>query len=355
MKKILELTKNLIKLKTTPDNPLILEEALDLAIQDLKKFTIERFDHNNVKSVLVYNRKKRPKKFKIILNGHIDVVAGKEYQYTPKVVGNKLYGVGSMDMKASVAALVTVFKDVADTVSYPLGLQLVTDEEIGGFDGTKYQVDMGVRSDFVLAGEPTNFDIVYKAKGILIVRISTKGTSAHGAYPWRGKNSIWAMNKFLNSLEKKYPIPKKEEWVTTVNVSMIETSNTSLNKVPDDCTISLDIRFVEKNADSIIKNLKKIMPKGFKLTILENEPALQTAPDNMYIQSLKQTCEEVLGKKIPLRGANGTSDARHFARVNCPGIEFGPIGGDIGGDNEWADIPSMEKYYQILRNFLLSH
>ncbi len=353
MKEILELTKQFISIRSIPEDPKSLSKALDLATSKLKGYKIERFNHNGVKSVLVYNSKTRPKKFKIMLNGHLDVVPGKDYQYIPKVNGNRLYGVGSMDMKASVATLITVFKEVADKVDYPLGLQLVTDEEIGGFDGTKYQVDKGVRAEFVIAGEPTNFDIVYKAKGIIVLRISAKGKTAHGAYTWRGDNSIWKMNEFLNVLKKKYPIPKKEQWITTVNLSTIETSNKSFNKVPDDCVINLDIRYVGKEADSIIKDIKKLMPKEFKLEVLEKESALLTDKNNKYLKALEKTSTKILKKAIFLRGANGTSDARHFAKVNCPGIEFGPIGGDIGGENEWADIPSMEKYYKILRDFLL--
>ena len=30
---------------------------------------------------------------------------------------------------------------MANKVDYPLGLQLVTDEEVGGFNGTKYQIE----------------------------------------------------------------------------------------------------------------------------------------------------------------------------------------------------------------------
>jgi di/tripeptidase len=40
--------------------------------------------------------------------------------------------------------------------------------------------------------------------------------------------------------------------------------------------------------------------------------------------------------------------------VNCEGVEFGAIGGGAGSDDEWIDIPSLEKYHNILKTFLLS-
>ena len=327
---------------------------MELALSHVKEYTIERFENNGVKSALVYRASKRPKKFKIILNGHLDVIPGKESQYAPQIKGKRLYGVGSMDMKANVACLIMAFKEMADKVNYPLGLQLVTDEEIGGFDGTKYQIEKGVRADFVIAGEPTNFDIVNKAKGVMRVNISTKGKTAHGAYPWRGENAIWKMNEFLNILKKKYPIPSQQKWITTINLSRIETSNQAFNKIPDDCAIGLDIRYIPEDAATIVKDIKKIVPKGFVLDIISKDPAMITSNENEYIKILQKESKQIIKKNIILRGAQGTSDARHFGQVNCAGIEFGPIGQGIGSDNEWVDIPSLEKYYQILKNFLLT-
>jgi len=346
--KILQLTEKFISIRSTSDNPKALEEILELSLSYLKGFTIERFEKNGVKSALIYNSKTRPKKFKIILNGHLDIIPAKKSQFVPKVIGNKLYGAGSMDMKGSVACLILAFKAVATKVTYPLALQLVTDEEVGGFDGTKYQIEKGIRSDFVIAGEPTNFDIVNKAKGVLLVKISAKGKSAHGAYPWKGENAIWRMHEFLNSLRAKYPTPSKEKWGTTINLARVETNNRAFNKIPDECTAWLDIRFIPEDTNTILANIKQLLPRRFVLEVVKQEPTLLTEENNEYIKKLAGVAKQITGRKIIIRGANGTSDVRHFAKVQCPGIEFGPLGEGIGSDHEWISIPSMEIYYQIL-------
>lgn len=351
---IISLTKKMIAIKSIAENPQALEKVLELALADLKGFTIERFERNGVKSALVYVSKKRPKKFTVILNGHLDVIPGKEHQYTPQIVGNKLYGAGAMDMKANVACLISVFKLMAPTVSYPLGLQLVTDEEIGGFDGTKYQIEKGVRADFVLAGEPTNFDIVHQAKGILLVKVLARGKTAHGAYPWRGENAILLMNDFLNRLMKAFPTPSKEVWATTVNVSRVATSNQAFNKIPDDCLVELDARYIPKDAKTIVKQFRALLPKGCVLEIVANEPALATDARDSFIKALQVSGEQSLKKELIMRGANGSSDARHYARVGGAGIEFGPVGGGIGSDKEWVSVSSLETYTKILIHFLQS-
>ncbi|MCX6819954.1 MAG: M20/M25/M40 family metallo-hydrolase [Candidatus Adlerbacteria bacterium] len=349
---ILNLAQEFVSIPSNPDNTEALATILNLALSKLSNFTIERFERNGATSALVYVGPVRPKKFKVLLNGHLDIIPGKPEQYTPVVKGKRLYGVGVMDMKANLASMLYAFAETAHKVSYPLGLQLVTDEELGGFDGTKYQVEQGVRADFVLTSEPTNFDIVYKARGIIWLKISSRGKTAHGAYPWRGENAIWTMHEFLAALKKQYPIPTKEKWVTTVNVAKIETNNQSLNKIPDDCTVSLDIRYIPEDTN-VLQKIKKLLPKGFSMEVLTDEPALDTDSNNSYIQALQGVSSKILKKKITKRGAFGSSDARHFGRYKCPGIEFGPIGEGIGSDNEWVDIPSLEKFNTILTTFLL--
>ncbi|MCD5409426.1 MAG: M20/M25/M40 family metallo-hydrolase [Methanocellales archaeon] len=351
---IVALTKKFISIKSTPENSKDLEGILNLALSNLKEYTIERFEHGGVKSALIYNTRHRPKKFKIILNGHLDIIPGKERQYAPRVHGSRLYGVGAMDMKASVACLIIAFKEVANKIDYPLGLQLVTDEEIGGFNGTKHQIDKGVKADFVIVGESTGLNIENETKGILWVKISAKGKAAHGAYPWKGENAIWDMYRFLNQVEKKYPLPKKEEWITTVNLANIETKNQTFNKIPDYCEVWLDVRYIPEDGVNIVNNIKRLLPKGFGLTVIAKEPALSTDENNHNIKLLKATIKQTTRKQARILCAHGSSDARHFVRVGCPAIEFGPSGGGMGADNEWVDIPSLEKYYQTLRNFLMS-
>lgn len=353
LNKILQLSKEFIFIKSISGNSKALEEVLDLALLNLKEFTIEKFNKNEVKSALIYNATKRPEKFNVILNGHLDVNPGKKHQYKPKVIGDKLYGIGSMDMKSNVACLIMAFKEVAKKVDYPIALQLVTDEQTGSLYGTKYQVDEGVRANFVIAGETTNFNIVNKTKGVIWVKISTKGETAHSAYPWKGKNSIWKMNEFLNKLKKKYSLPHNEVWKSTVNVSHIGTSNNSFNKIPDDCEIWLDVRYIPEDKAIILDQLKSLIPKGFSMSVVFEESPLFVNENNKYIKALQSSAKNVIAHKISLYSAHGTSDTTYYAKINCPAVEFGPIGVTGNTNDEYINIPSLKMYYQILTNFLL--
>ena len=103
---------------------------------------IERFEQNGSPSLLAYYGTKRPERFKVLLNGHVDVVAGDRTQFEPFIANERLYGRGSLDMKVAALILTHAFCEAAGRVPYALGLQIATDEEPGGYDGAKYQLSL---------------------------------------------------------------------------------------------------------------------------------------------------------------------------------------------------------------------
>jgi succinyl-diaminopimelate desuccinylase len=351
---ILKLSKDFIKIESISENPQALEKILDLALSNLKEFTIEKFSSNGIPSALIYNTDKRPEKFKVILNGHLDVIPGKKLQYKPKLINNKLYGVGSMDMKSNVVCLLLAFKEIAKKVNYPIALQIVTDEQCGSINGTKYHVDQGVNANFVIVGETTNFNIVNKSKGVIWLKVSTKGKSSHSAYPWNGNNSILKMHSLLDEIVSKYPLPHKEVWETTVSVSNIKTTNNMFNKIPDECEIWLDIRYISKDKNNILNSIKKLIPNDFDIDIVFDEPVCTIDNNNKYVKLLQQTGQNILKNEILLYGSHGTSDTTYYNRIGIPAVEFGPVGETGNTHDEYIDVKSLEKYYQILVTFLLN-
>ncbi len=349
--KVINLSKDLIKIKSVEGLNNNLEEALSICLKYLKNYKIKIFEKNGIKSALISN--KSSKKFKIILNSHLDVIPGKEKLYKPRIKQGKIFGVGALDMKVAAASSIVIFTEIAKNLNYPIGLQLVTDEEVGGFNGTKYQLEKGIKADFVIIGEPTNLDIEYEAKGICWLNIECIGKNAHSAYPWKGNNAILKMNNFLNKLFKKYPSPKKEKWLTTINISGIKSFNDAYNKIPDKCEIKLDIRYIpeEKN---IIEKIKKITPKDFIVKEIFYEPPFKTNKNNLYIKKLKKISKKILNKQIKLKKGYGSSDLRHFYLYNIPGVEFGLVGKGMGENIEYVDIKSIKYYIDILKNFLTS-
>ncbi len=329
-------------------------KALEVVKKYLDGFTVKQFEKDGVESLLFFNQPTIPKEFTVILNAHVDVVSAKEKQYTPRIDGDRLYGRGAYDMKAAAAAEIIAFAHIAKSVHYPLGLQLVTDEEIGGFKGTKYQVEQGIKAQLVLVGETSSdFSLGIRAKGILWVNIRFTGKSAHGAHPWSGDNALWTVQKFLTQVKEKYPIPQREAWQTTVNVASIETTNKTYNKVPDDALLRMDVRYIpEEGLSATEKTLRSLLPSGSTMEMVVQEPAHATDTSNPFVERLSKIVAQELGKEPKIVSKHGASDLRHFPKA--AGIEFGPVGEGPHTDSEWVSISSLETYYQILRKFLLS-
>ncbi len=330
-------------------------DVLQIAKKELSDFSFTPYASNGYPSLL-YTNTPDTKQFKIILNAHLDIVPGLQTQFRPYVQDGKLYGRGAYDMKAAAAVMVLLYREVAETLPFSLGLQITTDEESGGLNGTLHQVNEGVRAEFVITGESgSNFRIIHESKGMLHLKLISKGVASHSAYPWRGRNAIIQMYQALEEIHKIYPPLTEEKYQTSINITHISTPQSSKHTVtPDVCEAILDVRYLPNEHDSVIKTIRSIMPEKIGFEILLHTPPHVTDSNNEYIHHLKELTRDLLHKDTALIKQHATSDARHFTSVNCAGVEFGPVGYGQHDDNEWVDINSLENYYKILQSFLKS-
>ena len=84
LKKIVTLSKKFISIESVAKNQKELDHILTLALSEVKDFNIKLFEKNGVKSALIFNKETLPKRFKVILNGHLDVTPGKKTSIPPK-------------------------------------------------------------------------------------------------------------------------------------------------------------------------------------------------------------------------------------------------------------------------------
>lgn len=355
MDQVTDLALRLMKINSIADNPQGLKDVLSLAGQELERdFAMELFEKNGIPSLLVSNTPRPVRNFKLLLNAHLDVVPGAVEQFQPYEKNGRLYGRGSYDMKSAAAAMIVLFRETAKLCDFPVGLQLVTDEEVFSTNTTQHQINQGVRADFVVTGENSDLKIKHMAKGIFWFKLKARGQTAHGGYPWLGDNALWRLLKALEGLKKHYPLPKGPVWATTLNLAKVETNNTTFNKVPDEATAYIDMRYVPQEKEKIEEKVKKLLPPDIELEVMYTAHVHYTDPANPYLKHLERQIQTVTGKKAQLQAAHATSDIRFYNAVGCDGVEFGPKGKNQHADNEWVDLASLEDYYHILKKFLLS-
>lgn len=353
IEEIVALTEKLIQIPSVTGDTEKSVEVLQVVKKELADHAVTPFVEHSFPSLLYSNQ--NTDKFKVILNAHVDVVPGEPGQFVPEIKDGKLYARGAYDMKGAAAVMIKVFNDLADQVDYPLGLQIVTDEEIAGGSCTLNQLKHGVRTELAVIGEcSSNLDIVHETKGLVQANLVASGTTAHGAYLWRGQNAILKMYEAINIIQQHYPTPKEETNETTINISKIGTSNQTWNKVPEDCVATLDIRFNKNDKDTIVDALKSLLPEGVTLEIEQIRNAHYSDPNSTLIQTLHQVTKEVTGREHKIRNTYGGSDTMFFSQYGCDAVEFGPVGHGQHSGTEWVSIQSLADYYQILKKFLLS-
>ncbi|RIW35658.1 M20 family peptidase [Bacillus salacetis] len=292
---------------------------------------------------------------KVIFNGHVDVVSGHEDQFIPREKNGKIYARGAADMKAGVACMMEAMVALKDkNLNTKIQLQIVSDEEIGGFNCTGYLVEEGYTGDFVICSEPTQLGVALQAKGVLRLNVEVDGVPAHGSRPWEGKNAIEkafeAHTKikalpFLQESSEYYPTP-------SLNLAMIEGGDV-FNKVPEKCTLKYDIRYLpEQTKDQITKQIEKAVD-GSVFVSMFSKP-VRTEMDDAYVKKIKAAVERHTGEDAVFFGQHGSADTQFFAQLDIPAIEFGPIGENWHGNDENVDINSLYLYHSMLVDFAKS-
>ncbi len=359
---LIEQTKRLVAIPSTADNPAALGQAVDFVADIVAKVpgvTVERFEKNGKPSFLAYRGTMRPEKFAILLNAHVDVVPGRPDQFQAVEKDGRLYGRGVLDMKGTTLVLADLFCQLVNEVPYSLGLQIVSDEEIGGYGGVHHQIQQGVRADFVVMGEYANEpDTIYNAaRGLCWVEILFKGKTAHGGHLWHGQNAVIKAGDFAGEVLARYPTPDAPTWTTTASIASLSTPNDTYNKVPDSAVLKIDFRFTQKdpvfqNEASVRAFIASIDPDAELLAIPVFEPAVYVDQLNPYVQGLDAAFRRTTTRLPQYGWRPASSDGRHFALVGNDSVEFGLYGGGSHSDYEYVELSSFAEYQAVMREFL---
>jgi succinyl-diaminopimelate desuccinylase len=290
----------------------------------------------------------------VIWHGHLDVVPAREGQFTPRMEGDRLIGRGAYDMKGALAAMMCALKDVAAQEAVRVRFLCVPDEEAE--DVTRRSTDAlikeGLRGDFALTGEPTDLHIGVQAKGVLAVRVAVSGIAAHGSTPWLGDNAILKAHDVFRRIET-LPFSRESSDLfdrPSINLARIMGGD-AFNKVPDLCTMDVDIRYLpNQDPGDILAQIRAIGDLEIIKTF--NRGPAVVSRRNAYVLALREAVGRSIEGEALSVGRDGASDANSFLDVGVPAVEFGPIGGGHHGPDEWVSISSLALYRRALSDFV---
>jgi len=187
----------------------------------------------------------------LALVSHLDVVPpGKGWTrepFAPTLEGSRLYGRGSGDAKASVAAMLCAAKDVADGGGPDVGRLLVL---LGYGEETKHTtMEQAVETAGPIAaavvGEPTNLEFAVAQRGLMMVDLLAEGDQRHAGYAAADgafRNAALVLARDLLKLdglfaERSHPVLGH----TTATPTMLD-AGVSRNVTPPVAKAILDIR-----------------------------------------------------------------------------------------------------------------
>jgi succinyl-diaminopimelate desuccinylase len=293
---------------------------------------------------------------KILLHGHADVVPGEEEQFEAYEQNDELYGRGVYDMKGALAAMMCAVEDLhAVGCEATVELLIVPDEEreYGGPKGAEILIQNGHTGDFLITGEPTDFHIGVQAKGVLDLRVTLRGKSAHGSRPWLGENAVLlAYEHYKRVLELPFAKERSDFFpYPSINMARIIGGDVA-NRVPDRCTYDLDIRYLpEQDPEEIARQIRSIDLPAEVEVLFSHEPTY-VSRRNPFVKTLREVAARHFHGNPVGVGRHGASDIVYFQRAGVPGVEFGPMGGGHHGPQEFVVSSSLEIYRQMLVQFV---
>jgi succinyl-diaminopimelate desuccinylase len=321
-------------------------------------FRVEYHDYEPGRTSVVARAGGSEAKAPLCLTGHIDTVAlgarpWSKDAFSGETEGDRLYGRGTSDMKAGVAALLIAARTFAPRLAGTPGLVIVlTAAEEGGCIGSQHlaRTQLLGKAGALVVGEPTSNYPYVGHKGSVKFHASFTGVSAHGSMPQLGVNAIYKAARAVSALESFDfgAAPHPVMGSPTMNVGTM-SGGSGVNMVPDTATIGVDIRTVPgMDHGKLLERLRETLGKDAEMEVFSNLPPVWTPPQQEWVERVFDICKQHLGARPEARTATYMTDAANLLKVyaGAPTLVLGPGEPQMAHQtDEWC---SMERIRQAV-------
>lgn len=350
---IIELTAELIEKETVnpPGNEYLAKEVIVSSLERLKARIEITEGEKGRPNILGYLGQGEPS---VAIIAHLDVVpAGSGWKSDPfsaRVRDGRIYGRGALDNKGPYAAAWAGVKAILES-SLPFKgtiiLGAVADEERGSRLGMEFLLKKGFSPSFAIIPDGGKIDkAVIGEKGLIWLKISSRGKAAHACNPEKGENAIYEVVDFLSAVRDYrfegdfHPLFNEP----TLNLGRIEGGEAP-NMVADKCEAILDIRYpLGMKGNDIVAQLKNLAEK--KRVKIEMERVNFSQPhiveENSPLVEAFSKAGKRMGMNLRLATMGGNSIAKNLYFKGIPSITHSPAEEDLTHQaNEYVKVDNL--------------
>ena len=369
---LIAFTRQLVQVESPSDEKSAVDACLALAAARGKQLggrvkTYRQTGFGNVLELRFGPRKSTPPAAKpILLLGHLDTVwpLGTLQTMPCRLSAGRLWGPGTLDMKAGVAMAFTAIEMLteADLLCHEIVVLLNGDEEIGSTVSRPITEKLAKTCASVYVLEPAQ-GLAYKTarKGIGNWRVDVKGVAAHAGVDFeKGANAIRELARVIETVSGWSETSPDLNRGLTVSVG-IAGGGTKTNVIPAHAWAEVEARIARRTDGprierkfAALKSLKLTNPRcSLTVTGGINRPPMERSRGTVRLFRKAQALAHELGFTLNEASTGGGSDGNFTAALGIPTLDgMGAVGEGAHAQHESVFVEHLAPRTALLAAML---
>jgi succinyl-diaminopimelate desuccinylase len=318
---LLELTAQLVDIPSVSRQEQVITGWIERELREVPTLDVRRIGDNIVARTSL-GRSRR-----VVFAGHTDTVPPNGNERA-RIEGDRLFGVGSTDMKSGLAVMLEAARTIAEPAVDVTYVFYAREEIAASESGLRELFDEVpdlLRGDLVLLGEPTDGALEAGCQGTMRLRVVLKGARAHTARPWMGRNAIHRLAGLLTTLasyEPRQPVIEGCQYREALQAVQVG-GGVAANVVPDRAEVVINLRFApDRTIDAAESHLRDVVAPWIEpddeVEVLDAADGAPPGLNHPMVAGLVQR------NSLDVRAKLGWTDVSRFAARHIPAANFGP-------------------------------